>query len=92
MRNLRVFCLLIAAWSPIGLVLGAQSESAAPRTALQDFKRMLKSGSIVVVDVRSRESYLAGHIPGAISVPLESIPSRAAEMKKEGKPVVAYCS
>ena len=92
MRNLRVILLFSAAWLSLASALVAQSESDAPRMSLQSFKRLLKSGAIVVVDVRGGESYLEGHIPGAISIPLGSIPSRAAELKKMGKPIVTYCS
>ena len=33
----------------------------------------IASGNVVVLDVRPQEEYLAGHIPGAISIPLEEL-------------------
>ena len=69
---------------------------AMPRTdriAMADFKRLLAANDVVVLDVRSAESYAAGHIPGALSVPEETINSALAEkLKKMGKPIATYCS
>lgn len=36
---------------------------------LGELKRLQKSESVVLVDVRKKEIYNAGHIPGAISIP-----------------------
>ena len=46
--------------------------------------------SVTVIDVRPVEEYRAGHIPGAISVPLKDLESRLAELPMD-KEVVAYC-
>ena len=46
--------------------------------------------SVTVVDVRPVEEYRAGHIPGAISVPLKELESRLAELPKRQE-IVAYC-
>lgn len=37
-----------------------------------------------VIDVRETEEYIAGHVPGAISIPLSTIPDRADEFRFEG--------
>ena len=68
------------------------NESAAPRMPIQEFKKLLGDNAVIVLDVRSHEAYLQGHIPGAISIPLQSVASHAEELKKSGKAVVAYCS
>ncbi len=46
--------------------------------------------SAMVIDVRPVEEFQAGHIPGAISVPLKELESRLAEFPKD-KEIVAYC-
>jgi 3-mercaptopyruvate sulfurtransferase SseA len=43
----------------------------------------------VVVDVRDRESYDKGHIPGALSMPLETFPARLADLSAR-TPIVLY--
>ncbi len=45
---------------------------------------------VLVLDVRPREEYEAGHIPGAVSIPLEELRDRLDELPR-GTEVVAYC-
>jgi len=44
----------------------------------------------VVIDVRPPEEYEAGHVAGAVSIPLEELTSRLAEIPRDAE-VVAYC-
>lgn len=50
----------------------------------------LRRRDVVVIDVRPRTEYDAGHIPGARAVPLEEVARRLRELPK-GAEVVAYC-
>lgn len=50
----------------------------------------LGDGSVVVLDVRPAEEYRAGHIPGALSVPLEALEAALLTLPRD-KDVVAYC-
>jgi rhodanese-related sulfurtransferase len=50
----------------------------------------VSAGSAVVVDLRPREEYAAGHVAGAISIPLAELEARLAELPA-GVEVVAYC-
>lgn len=55
-----------------------------------DLKKGLADGSIVLVDVREPEEFAAGHIPGAISLPLSRFdPTRLPRV--EGKKLVFNC-
>lgn len=45
---------------------------------------------VTVLDVRPAEEYAAGHIPGAVSVPLDQLPQRLAELPPDVE-LVAYC-
>lgn len=47
-------------------------------------------GDVVVLDVRPHEEFLAGHIPGALSVPLDQLDAALARLPKRTQ-VVAYC-
>lgn len=63
------------------------------RMSMADFKKLYEAGNVVVVDVRSNEAYLGGHIPGALSVPEATINDAVAEkLRKMGKPIATYCS
>ncbi|RPF37288.1 metalloregulator ArsR/SmtB family transcription factor [Streptomyces sp. TLI_185] len=48
------------------------------------------AGEVVVLDVRPAAEYAAGHIPGALSVPVEELADRIAELPQDVE-VVAYC-
>ena len=50
----------------------------------------MRSGDVVLVDVRPLEEYEAGHIDGARSIPLEELERRLAELPAD-REVVAYC-
>jgi rhodanese-related sulfurtransferase/DNA-binding transcriptional ArsR family regulator len=47
-------------------------------------------GDVVVLDVRPRDEFAAGHIPGALSVPLEELDGALARLPKRAE-IVAYC-
>mgnify|MGYP003598214680 CR=1 FL=1 len=60
--------------------------------AHDDLVRALGAGTIVLLDVLPDESWVAGHIPGARSLPLAELPNRAAEVVPDRKARVAtYC-
>lgn len=50
----------------------------------------VKEGAVTVLDVRPVEEYRAGHIPGAISLPVKDLARRLSELPKN-REVVAYC-
>jgi rhodanese-related sulfurtransferase/DNA-binding MarR family transcriptional regulator len=50
----------------------------------------VRTGVVTVLDVRPPEEYQAGHIPGAVSVPLSELERRLSEVPRD-REVVAYC-
>ncbi|MEQ7005012.1 metalloregulator ArsR/SmtB family transcription factor [Actinopolymorpha sp. B17G11] len=52
--------------------------------------RRVEAADVVVIDVRPREEYDAGHIPGALSIPVEDLADRLADIPVD-QDVVAYC-
>ena len=70
-------------------------ENFRSRDALQPVRReellkLARGGEAVVIDVRPADEYAAGHIAGAINVPVESLPRWVRQLPK-GREVVAYC-
>lgn len=55
------------------------------------FKEILATGEAVVVDVRTPDEYAAGHIEGAINVPLNTI-AQSLDKFPTDKPVMVYCA
>ena len=55
-------------------------------------KNIMSTQKAIVVDVRSLEEYNEGHIPNAISVPLETIENEAeAKLKNKDDLILVYC-
>jgi rhodanese-related sulfurtransferase/DNA-binding transcriptional ArsR family regulator len=52
--------------------------------------RRVREGKVTVLDVRPAEEYRAGHIPGALSVPLGELRKSIARLPKN-REIVAYC-
>ena len=50
----------------------------------------LGRGDVVLVDVRPREEFEAGHIDGARSIPVDELEQRMAELPAD-REVIAYC-
>lgn len=50
-----------------------------------------KGQSHTLLDVRTREEYRMGHLPGAINIPLDQLARRVKEVPVE-KPVVVVCA
>jgi rhodanese-related sulfurtransferase len=57
----------------------------------QELARRLQDGDdLVVLDVRPAAEYAAGHLPGAVSIPVAELRRRLAEVPAD-REVVAYC-
>jgi len=49
-----------------------------------------KRGLVTVLDVRPSEEFAAGHLPGAVNIPIERLESELGKLPKR-REVVAYC-
>jgi rhodanese-related sulfurtransferase len=86
---------------PAATTTGAASAREAREAELKDPSRRIpieqlvalaSTGTVTVVDVRDEDSFVAGHIPGAIWIPLSSVERGVEQLRALGKPVVTYCS
>jgi rhodanese-related sulfurtransferase/DNA-binding transcriptional ArsR family regulator len=50
----------------------------------------IRRGEVTLLDVRPEEEYHAGHLPGALSVPLAELERRLSELPRR-REIVAYC-
>lgn len=67
----------------------AEKDSLEPVPAKELLERARK-GLVTVLDVRPPEEFAAGHLPGAVNIPVHELEKRLGELPKR-KEVVAYC-
>jgi predicted sulfurtransferase len=95
MRKLILTLMAIGAVAALLAAVPAQDDPLASptlRIEWRDFKTLYDAKHMVVIDVRDAGSYGAGHVPGALTVPLDQIDTRVGELKKLKKPIVLYCA
>jgi len=79
-------------WEPSTSPGVTESEPVVPRVSLEQLKEKLDAGAdIVIVDVRNKEAFDEGHIPGAVSIPWEEIEGRYTELPQD-KEIITYCA
>ena len=64
--------------------------SEAEAVSIKELLRRARSGEVVVLDTRPAGEYAAGHIPGALSMPVDDLEKRLKELPRR-KAYVAYC-
>jgi len=90
-------CLLVGFERFAGVLSGgmqawdrAGHEVSRADLAGADVARMLIAEGAVPLDVRERNEFADGHIPGALHIPLGDLEDRAAEIPDD-LPIVTYC-
>lgn len=53
--------------------------------------RALVEAGALLLDVRSPEEFAAGHLEGALNIPVGELEARLAEVGAKERPVVVYC-
>lgn len=56
----------------------------------KDLRRLIRAGDVTVVDVRPADEYAAGHIPGALSIPVPHLKQHLRDIPRD-REVIAYC-
>jgi rhodanese-related sulfurtransferase len=69
--------------------LGSRDE-LQPVTREELTRRLQDGDNLVVLDVRPAAEYAAGHLPGAVSIPVAELRRRLAELPVD-REIVAYC-
>jgi rhodanese-related sulfurtransferase len=71
----------------------AESKSAGIQSITPtEASKMFAAKEAVIIDVREQNEWDAGHIPGAIHIPVASLNSRLAELEQyKDSPVIMQC-
>lgn len=67
-----------------------RNRARAEMVRMEELLERARSGDVVILDTRPPSEYAAGHIAGAISVPVDELQRRLRELPKN-KEYVAYC-
>ena len=62
----------------------------AESIGLEELLERSRAGEVVVIDVRPQIEFEAGHLPGALSIPLDALSQRLGDFDRHTA-VVAYC-
>jgi len=65
--------------------------ATARRISRDEAMKLVKEKKAVYIDVRSKDSYDSGHLPGAISIPLSQLPQRFKDVPVK-KFLITYCA
>lgn len=98
-RTVALIAAAVAVVLLVGLTLRpktAPAPAATPgdgvvRTSPRELAAMTARGEVIVIDVRDADAYIAGHIEGALQIPLSYIAGEVPYLRK-GKPIVTYCT
>jgi len=101
------FPLILVAFAVVALIAWAAVRSAGPkvapvspggdeladvpRTSLAQAAAEIQKGNVTVIDVRDADSYVAGHIPGSLQIPLMRIEGEVNYLPRD-KPILTYCT
>lgn len=54
-------------------------------------KEILEREDVLLLDVRTEEEYVTGHIPNSTLIPLDELEERLNELKQKDKMIIVYC-
>lgn len=57
-----------------------------------NIEQAIKENQATIVDVRSPEEFMGGHVAGSINIPLQEVPNRVDEFKDMKSPLVLCCA
>jgi rhodanese-related sulfurtransferase len=60
------------------------------KVSADELRRRMSENKVALLDVRPQVEYQSGHLPGAISIPLDELERRLNELPRD-KTIVAYC-
>jgi len=70
----------------------ANTTDEIPRIAPPDAAAAVAAGTAVIVDVREDANWDAGHVKGALHLPLREIEAKHLDTLPHDKRIIAYCS
>lgn len=57
---------------------------------IEEFKELDRAGDVVLVDVRPSSEFMAGHVEGAVNIPVAELAQRLSDLPQNSN-IIAYC-
>lgn len=57
-----------------------------------NIETIIKEKKGIVIDVRTPQEYMGGHVVGSINIPLQQIPEKLEEIKNYTTPIILCCA
>ncbi len=90
MKFIIIIALVVLGFGGLFLVTQNNHKDSAPSLTFATIQSDVKNGG-ELIDVRTPEEYAAGHIDGAINLPLQNIQSGSMPHVSRDKPIYVYC-
>jgi rhodanese-related sulfurtransferase len=78
--------------SSVGAAAEEQAIRNVPRISIDELKALMEKNAVLVIDVRDRDSFAQGRIPGAVNVDYTQVLQQADRFRNETRTIVAYCA
>jgi rhodanese-related sulfurtransferase len=75
-----------------GVAVSAQAVRNVPRISIDELKVLMDLQQVVIIDVRDKDSFAKGRIPGSVNVDYTQILKQAGQFAGERRTIVTYCA
>jgi 3-mercaptopyruvate sulfurtransferase SseA len=90
----RIIAVAAVALSALLIVAAGRAQESGDgvrRITPAEARAAIEKGQAVIIDVRGEDSFKAGHVKGALWIPVGDISARAGELPRD-KMIITYCS
>jgi hypothetical protein len=92
-----LFLIILMIWqlsartSPVPSINAPAFAPEIVRVELEEARLAVEGGEAIFIDVRSQDAFASGHIPGAVSVPLDEIQNQLSSLNPD-QWYIPYCT
>lgn len=91
MSGMKAVVRVLAAGGRVTTDMVEEGRPYADMSAAEVQKLLSGTNKAVVLDVRTHEEYMAGHIPGCRLIPVDEVENRALEVPRDAEPLLVIC-
>jgi len=67
------------------------NQKSGPKVSTHEATRLINQQDALVLDIREKKEFKAGHIVDALNIPFTSLATRKDELKDKARPVIVVC-